>query len=140
MASSDRPQSGLQDLDRQAFINSPKRLTPQESARAVVVENTSSEPIPIVSQGLSTTPTIYNVAVGTSEVSQVLSANTKRFSIRLRGNATLQLGYAVSESSTKFITIGPGVDYEEMNLNAPSLTLYFKASKAAQIAEIVEWV
>lgn len=88
---------------------------------------------------VATTPKIYNVAVGTTEVSQALSANTKRFSIQPRGTTTLNVAYAVGESSTNYIEVGPGAAYAEEGFKAASLTLYFKASKAGQIAEIIEW-
>jgi hypothetical protein len=88
----------------------------------------------------SDTPLVYNVSalLAATEYSQALSTATKRFTIRVRGNSNLQLGFAVGESATNFITIPHGCTYTENELNF-SGTLYFQTSKATQIVEILQW-
>lgn len=88
----------------------------------------------------ATTPLIYNVSVPTAdtEVSQLLSSNTKQFTIKVRGNSTLRLAFASGESDTNYITVTSGASYTADALNF-SGTLYFQTNKASQIVEILEW-
>jgi len=141
MAETDRPQGSLQDLDRKAFIKSPKRLTPQESSRAVVVENTTANPVPVTDQATATTNKIYNVTctLAGTEYSQALSANTKKVKIKARGNSKLKYSFVATESLTKYITVHAGGYEIEEGFNTPTLTIYFNASKAGEIVEISEW-
>lgn len=85
-------------------------------------------------------PKVYNVSVplANTEVSQALSANTKKFLIRVRDSARMQLAYEATESSTNFVTVPSGCTYEESELNFTG-TLYFQTNKASQLVEIVEW-
>jgi len=88
----------------------------------------------------ATSVTIYNKSIPTAntEVSQALATGTKRFTIKLRGIAKLQLAFVSTESGTKYITIHPGAVYSENDLNFGG-TLYFQASRDSQTAEIIEW-
>jgi len=88
----------------------------------------------------SSAPVVYNVSVplAATEVSKTLSASTKRFTIRVRGNSSLQLSFISGQSGTTFITIPHGCSYTEDELNF-SGTLYFQTTKAAQVVEILEW-
>lgn len=131
------PNNTLQDREKQSFVECNAR--PDVATKAVHICNDSTEPVPVEQVGLGTSVKLYNVNVGVTEVSQALSADTKRFSIRCRGNATLYLAYISGETTTNYLTIGPGVDYEEINLNVTGLTLYIRSSKAGQVAEVVEW-
>jgi len=85
--------------------------------------------------------TIYNVSAPTAgvEVSQALSANTKKFTLRVRGNSTLQLAFVATESSTTFLTIPARSSYSEDIIDF-SGTIYFQCDKASQTVEIIEWV
>lgn len=87
-----------------------------------------------------TAPVIYNksVPMAATEVSQALTSGTKRFTIRVRGIAKLQLAFVSGESGTNFLTIPVGTSYSEDSLDF-SGTLYFQTNKAAQTVEIVEW-
>lgn len=87
------------------------------------------------------TPTIYNVSVplAATEVSQALSAGVKRFTIKVRGNSTLQLAFTSGQSGTNYISIPFGCTYTEDGLNF-SGTLYFQTVKASQTVEILEWI
>jgi hypothetical protein len=90
---------------------------------------------------LPTNPTIYNVSVPTAntEVSQALSNGTKKFSIRCRGNAKIQLSFASGDSGTTYVTIPAGVTYTEDSVSFTG-SLYFQTSLPSQMIEIVEWV
>lgn len=86
-------------------------------------------------------PTIYNVSVvlASTEYSQALNPQAKKFTIRVRGISKLQLAYSSGGSSTNFITIPPGASLTEENVDFAG-TLYFQCNKAAQVVEIEEWV
>lgn len=88
-----------------------------------------------------TKPTIYNVPVllANTEISQALSSNTKRFTIKVRGIAKMQLAFTIAESDTKFITVHPGAAYSEDGLDFNG-TLFFRLNRANQTVEIVEWI
>jgi hypothetical protein len=86
------------------------------------------------------TPTIYNKVVALKDVEEsvALSANTKRFTIRVRGTSQLKLAFTSGESGTKFVTIPMHATYFEDNVDFTG-TLYFQTNRDAQIVEIVEW-
>jgi hypothetical protein len=87
-----------------------------------------------------TTPTIYNVAVtlANTEYSQALSAGTKKFMIKCRSGAKLQLSYNSGDTNILYITIPKNTAYTESDINF-SGTLYFRSDTASQVVEIVEW-
>ena len=91
-----------------------------------------------VTVGGAGTPNIYNVPVGTTEVSQALTANTKKLTMRARGNADLQVAFASGQSIVTWFTIPSGCSWSEDMIDF-SGTLYFVASKAGQTCEILEW-
>ena len=84
-----------------------------------------------------TATTIINLSLPTAntEVSQVLPANTKRFTIRNRDKKKLQLAFVTTESATKFITIMPGFVYVNDNFYT-SQTIYIQCATASQTVEI----
>lgn len=87
-------------------------------------------------------PQVKNVAVPTAntEVTYVLPAGTKRFSIKLRTPARLQLAYAVGTSGTEYLTIPYGVKYWEDGIDSTTtVTLYFQANVGSNVAELVIW-
>lgn len=92
------------------------------------------------SSGLST-PIIQNVAITTPFVEQslVFSASTKRITLKVRGDARLQISFVAGMSGTTYFTIPPGNSYTFDNLKLSSpLNLYFQASKA-QVLEVLSW-
>ncbi len=105
--------------------------TSTQSFRNVVAE---------VSIDAATTPKIYNVSVpnGGVEVSQALSADTKKFLIRVRDVDQLQLSFTAGQSNVDFFTIPRGCTYLEdlVDFNG---SLYFQTTKDNQIVEILEW-
>jgi len=88
-----------------------------------------------------TAPTIYNVttsATPSTEASQALTAGTKQFTIRVRGNSELKLSYTSGQSGTLFITIPKRTAYTVSDINFNG-TLFFQTSTGSQIVEIEEW-
>jgi hypothetical protein len=85
-------------------------------------------------------PTIYNISItlANTEVSQVLTTNTKNFTVKVRGNSKLQIAFVSGESSTNFITVPPGAVFTSEGLNF-SGTLYFQTTQPSQVVEILEW-
>ena len=76
-----------------------------------------------------------------TEVSHALPASTKRFAIQNRGDAVIKLAYTVGESGTKYWTLFPGQPLWENALKkTATITLYFQASKDAQVLEVMSWV
>lgn len=94
-----------------------------------------------VSGGVST-PTITNVTttLANTEYSYTFPNNTKRFSLRTRGNAKLQLSFNAGQSGTNFVTVFAGSKHEEIGLNTTTITAYFRSNKSGEIVEILSWV
>jgi len=86
------------------------------------------------------TPSIFNVTaiLANIEYSQAIPNNSKKFRIKARTNAKLELYFA--SAAADIITVLPGNSYKEENLTTNNLTLYFKSSKAGEVIEILSWV
>lgn len=88
------------------------------------------------------TPDISNTTLGAAntESSIALPAGTKKFKLRARGFAKLQLAYTATESGTNFWTIPAGACYfEELLDENTSYTIYIQANKASAEVELVSW-
>lgn len=135
MAVTKPKQCSYESIVQESYVENPN--DPNASAQSVVVENPND-----IVFGTVGTPTIYNVpaSLSNTEYSQALSANTKKFTIKVRGKADLKLAYTATESATNYITIPAGAVMFIDGLNASGLTLYFQTTKASQIVEIQEWV
>ena len=105
------------------------------------VDNDSGNPVPVSLTPAIVSPTIYNVATTTAdtEVSQVLSANTKQLLIQNRGRGRVQFSFTSGQSGTNYITIPPGASLTLTDLNISSGTLYLQSNKANQTIEVLEW-
>lgn len=90
----------------------------------------------------ATTPTIVNVTalLANTEYSYALPSNTKRFTLRARGSAKLQMCFASGQSGSNYITIFPGNIHIEKGINIVGITVYFQSSKANEVIEILGWV
>lgn len=91
---------------------------------------------------LVTTPAISNTTLGSAntESSIALPAGTKRFSLRARGQAKLQLAYSSGDSGITYLTILPGNIYTEELIDASaSLTVYVQSNKSSTTVELVSW-
>jgi hypothetical protein len=87
-------------------------------------------------------PIITNVSIPTLATEQSFSipAGTKRISVKIRGNAQLNIAYISGQSGTNYILVPIGTEYIEDNLNLTSpLTMYFQANKNTQVLEIITW-
>ena len=91
-------------------------------------------------QSLDTTPTIFNIALGTTdtEQSQALPSNTKQFLIKTRNNTELKISYTSGQSGTNFITIKRNAVFTDTNLYA-SQTLFFQSPSTGDTVEIVAY-
>ena len=89
----------------------------------------------------SGTPVIKNITtvLAATEYSYAFPANTKRFKIKARGNAKLQLAFISGQSGVEYITIFPGSSYIENDLTLSSVTAYFQSTKANEVVEICSW-
>jgi len=90
------------------------------------------------------TPVLYNVTVTTAntEYSQILPANTKKFSIHLRDYTAFRLAYVTGKVATPvapYLTIPVGSEKAEELIQPASLTLYFAAPAGTKVAEIECW-
>lgn len=91
---------------------------------------------------LGTTPSLSNTTLGAIGVESTIAlpAGTKRFSLRARGQAKLQIAYTATESGTTFWTVMPGNIYQETLLSsAGSYTIYVQSNKASTVVELVSW-
>lgn len=95
----------------------------------------------VVNSPTVNTPIITNITYGTinSEQSHAFNANTKRFRVRFRGSASMNLSYSVGTTGINYILLRPGCIYSEGDIqNSGSLTLYFRANNTGTV-EILEW-
>lgn len=91
---------------------------------------------------VSSSPAISNTTLGLAgvESSIALPAGTKKFKLRARGQAKLQLAYIATESGTTFWTVMPGACYfEEFLDDSSSYTVYVQSNKASTVVELVSW-
>lgn len=90
----------------------------------------------------ASSPVIQNVSLplAGSQYSVVLASTTKRYTLKLRGDAKLQIAFITGQTGTNYITISPGSAYFEENLQLTgSLTIYMQASKNNQVLEVLSW-
>lgn len=132
------------ERDYQAF----KELIPgpgYDGVWARVVTGLDAFPVPVKIIGdtelTAFTPTIYNVSapLAGTEYSQILSDDTKQFTIRARGLSQIQLSFVSGDSGLVFLTIPPGCNYSSGDLQLITKTIYFQTSKPAETVEIIEW-
>jgi hypothetical protein len=131
-------------VDRGNPVGNSQNPTTQRWRMHVKVDNVNGEPIPITGTftiGGCATPKIYNLAMAASgtEYYQALSNDTLKVTVKLRELAKLQLAFNAGESSTKFLTIPAGCNYEITDLKTSGCTLYVQSDKSNVTLEIVEW-
>lgn len=79
-----------------------------------------------------------NMPVQGSEYTIDFPVNVRRFMVKARGLAKINIAYAAL--STQTITVSPGCTYEESNLVTPTaITLYIKSNKPNTVIEAVYW-
>lgn len=127
----------VRDRDRDAFISNPIDGGTDRRVQDLVV----ADKVDNLASALGVTPTttvIYNKAVplANTEVSHILPAGVKKFSLRSRLRGTIKLAYTSGDSGILFFTIVPGTTYVDQNLYS-SLTIYMQSNKAGDTIEIV---
>lgn len=87
-----------------------------------------------------TTATIFNVSatIAGTEYNQALPANCKSFVIKARNRSTVRLAFSNGDTNTVYLTLKPGVSYEDKNFYS-NQTLYFQADKPNEIIEILAY-
>lgn len=86
-------------------------------------------------------PFITNIpmALAGTEYSFAFPANTFKFLMKVRnGTSKAQFAYVSSQSGTNYITLHGGSFYAEES-NMTGKTIYFQATKASQIMEMLYW-
>ena len=86
------------------------------------------------------TPTVINktLTLANTEYSQILPADTTRFTLQARTSHDVKLSYTSGESGTVYITIKAGSSYTEENLDTGSaLTLRMQSTNAGIVVEII---
>ncbi|MBA7700768.1 hypothetical protein ES703_109492 [subsurface metagenome] len=92
----------------------------------------------------ATTPVIYNVTMtdADTEYSQVLPANTKKYTIQTRDGTAFRMAFVTGKVATPtepYLTIGTDGFHHEDLIEPASLTLFFACGEAAKVAEIIAW-
>jgi hypothetical protein len=104
------------------------------------VTNLPSESIPfsLVEAG---DPVLRNVdiSLANTEYAVPLTDNAKRFLLRSRLPAKLQLSFNIGESGTTYLTIPPAAIYTETGILVLSKTMYIQSSKPTTL-ELLEWI
>jgi hypothetical protein len=129
------------DREYQNFKSGPNG----ESLRQVTDEQAQSILSSILSAlggAVTTSPNIFNLSLplANTEYSQSITNGAVKVTLRTRLISNLKLGFAVGESSTKFITIPGGSSYEIDMIKTNNLTLYVQSDRAGNVLEVVEWV
>ncbi len=87
------------------------------------------------------TPIVSNITYSTinQEVSHSFAPGTKRYIIRFRGRAKMNISYVAGTTGTNYITLRPSSVYTETDVkNSGTLTIYFRANNTG-VVEILEW-
>ena len=95
----------------------------------------------VINSPTVTTPIVtnINVAVPNSQVSHAFNSATKRFLIRTRNNAKMNIAFISGQTGTNYISVKRGGIYTEDDIqNSGALTIYFQIN-TADVVEILEW-
>lgn len=87
-------------------------------------------------------PTIQNIVAlsANTEYNFTIPKGTKKYRFRVRGDARLQYAFTVGGSSTIYVTVYPGNNEEESDVNITAdKIIYFMTSKANQSIEVITW-
>ena len=86
-------------------------------------------------------PLIYNVSLPTAntEVSQLLSDNTKQILIRVRERAELKYAWVATQSGTNYITVSKNSARVISGVNLVGKTIYLQSPTPGVTVEIEEW-
>jgi len=127
----------LRDKDNRSYVPSPTRGA-EQYARAVVVENNSSSPLPI-DIVRSDSALVTNLALAAStEVSHSFQTNVQQAIIRVRELVDMQFTFTSLESGTKYITLKAGCVLKLTELDFTGKILYAQTN-ANSTVEIMEF-
>lgn len=92
----------------------------------------------------ATTPVIYNVAMtdANGEYSQVLPANTKKYTIQTRDGTAFRMAFVTGKVATPtepYFSIDTDGFHHEDLIEPAALTLFFACGEAAKVIEIIAW-
>ena len=121
-------------------INDHEKAKFTDDSRVRVTQDTGESWSVTVAQ--VTSPLITNVTTPTSgtEFTHTLSVNTKRFTLRARGNSKIQLAYISGDSGLSYVTVTSGNVYEELSLDlSAGVTIYMQTNKTGDSIEVLEW-
>lgn len=95
-------------------------------------------------QAAATGATIFNVTMTNAdeEYSQVLPANTRRFSLQCLTDFDVRFAFETGKVATPTAPYGlvrAGMNYYEEQLNLAAVTLYFGSPDAGKVAEVICW-
>jgi hypothetical protein len=87
------------------------------------------------------TPSVINqtALLANTEYSVALPIGARKFYIRSRDDAKLQLAFTSGQSGTLYITIYPGSTFMEDCIHNASVSLYFQSNKAGKVVEVLYW-
>lgn len=130
----------VDDHGLEVLKKSGEEVTPgDKSDYYIKVGPTPGHPIEVV-ESLVDTPTIFNVAMATAntEYSFAFPADTRRFTLRTRGNSILKIALNSGETLTNYLTLSPGASMSEESLFYAG-TIYLSASKPSETVEVLTW-
>lgn len=82
----------------------------------------------------------FNITLANTEYSYTLPSGTRAFEFKLRDVATLKFSDTSGQSGTTYVTVPPGTSYSVTNRKSGStLPLYFQATSATQVLELIYW-
>jgi hypothetical protein len=83
-------------------------------------------------------PAVYNVpVVANTESSYIFPNSIRRFMIKARAGAKLQIAFTALATNTTYFTLAPGAIFVEENLDK-EITVFFR-SPQADVVEILTW-
>ena len=90
---------------------------------------------------LGSNPVIDNLTLtlANTEYSLALTTDTRRFIVTTRQGNEVKLAYTLGQSSTIYLTIPAGGQYQELFIGDGTLTLYLQGQKAGTIVEVIHW-
>lgn len=101
-------------------------------ATGVVIPGSSSREL------LVKDPAVYNVpVVANTETSYTFPNTIRRFMIKVRAGAKLQVSFTALATNTTYFTLHPGAVFVEENLDK-EITVFFQAPQA-DVVEILTW-
>ena len=97
------------------------------------MSNTTTTPRVKITSSSNIRTTNLSITVADTEQSHVLVGGVKALRVRNRDTALTRLSYVSGETTTNYVTIPMGCNYELANIDFSSLTLYVRASQVSTL-------